>query len=451
VLAKNQFKVRALNGLILLLSFIFIIDSVYSYTPSSRNRNYQQQQAAQQRAAQIRAAQIRAAQIRAMQRQRALQRQRMARQMRQRMQRRIQQRRMQQRMRQQMLQRMQQQRRLRQQQQRIITQRQQKIRNNSLTNRVVKAPKTFTTLKAAKKWVSVALLLFARTVKNLSLSSINKLGTLSKRALLKLRKFSPVLKRTILGCASPCKVDIDVVKKYLNTMTVTARKAKTLTKINEVLAALPAGINQKIIKQKLKKHKQLMIAITKSGISKKDLAVIGKFLTKADKANAVTAYRTFVRTLTVLAPARIGPDIQKFNKVSEALVIAEPRMGAALKGSMFETFAKLHLGRFKNFRFGRVTFKKANGLAKRRTADGYIESSKILWDFKHYSSKVPLDQARDYRKIREGTFKSTEGKTVDKVYYLFQNEKIAKLNKHLLKLGFEIYFVKPPDIVSILE
>jgi len=234
-------------------------------------------------------------------------------------------------------------------------------------------------------------------------------------------------------------------------MSVTARKAKTLTKIDEVLAALPADINQKIIKQKLKKHKQLMIAITASGISKKDLAVIGEFSTKADKANADMAYRTFVRTLTVLAPAKIGPDIKKFNKVVEALVIAGPRMGAALKGSMFETFAKLHLGRFKNFRFDRVTFKKANGLAKRRTADGYIESSKILWDFKHYSSKVPKEQVLDYKKIRDDKLKSTEGKSVEKVYYLFQNKKIAKLNKHLLKFKFKIYFIKPPDIVSKLE
>lgn len=313
--------------------------------------------------------------------------------------------------------------------------------------------KPFTVLADARRWIGNALRLSAQTLEDLSLPAINKLRTLSDDALEALSKFAEPFKRVILGCESPCKVDLDVIQQYLaNAAGKTKRGVKKLESIDDIIAALPPGIDPTRIKKKLKAHPAFVEAIKKAGLTSDDVKVVGKFLTPADLDNPATAYRTFTRTMSSLVAAKVGRDIDTLNDIAKVIVAMEPRWGAAFKGPMFESFAKLHAGKFRNIKFGRASFDKGRypSLAKTRTSDGFIESSGALWDFKHTVDKVPVDQADDYFKILNRGMESTEGLKVQSVNFLFATEAGAKANAHLLKRGFRVHFMKPPDVISEL-
>jgi hypothetical protein len=150
---------------------------------------------------------------------------------------------------------------------------------------------------------------------------------------------------------------------------------------------------------------------------------------------------------------QVGRDIEKLNAIAEAIVLLEPRWGAAFKGPMFESFAKLHLGRFRNLTFSRATWEKAvyKSLTKgTRTCDGFIESAGALWDFKHTIAKVPVDQVDDYFKILTRGMKSTEGMQAKSVNFLFATKEGAEANAELVKKGFSVFYVTPPDVVTKL-
>ena len=314
--------------------------------------------------------------------------------------------------------------------------------------------KPFTVLADARRWVGKALLLSKETLEDLSLPAINRLRTLSDDTLEALRKLAEPFKRVILGCESPCKVDLDVVKSYMATLSgKVAPGVKKLDTVDDILAALPSAIDKTLIKKKLKAHPAFIEAFKKAELTADDLKIIEKFLTPADAANAATAYRTFTRTLSALIPAKVGPDVKKLNAIAEAIVLLEPRWGAAFKGPMFESFAKLHLGRFRNLTFGRATWDKSRykSLAKTRTSDGFIDSSGSLWDFKHTVDKVPSDQVDDYFKILTRGMESVEGQKAKSVNFLFATKEGAEKNKDLIKKGFSVHYVTPPDVVTLLK
>jgi hypothetical protein len=257
-------------------------------------------------------------------------------------------------------------------------------------------------------------------------------------------------KRWLLGCASPCKVDVDAIIEYLKKLKPAARLGeKALVKVQDVLDALPPGLNRTLIEYKLNKHPVYMLAIQRAGLTNVDFGALARFLTSADASNPLTAYQTFTRYVTSLVPVRMGPDIGRFNALMAEMVALRPRVAAALKGPMFETFAKVHLGRFRNIRFGRATF-TGQGLSRARTSDGFIESSRALWDFKHTFEKVPASQAQDYLRILTKGLVSTEGKTVQSINYLFPTLEAAEANKHLKSLGFKVFYVTPPSTVTPL-
>jgi len=320
-------------------------------------------------------------------------------------------------------------------------------------NAVVKS-RAFTVLADARRWVGKLLTLSAETLEDLTLPAINRLRTLSDDAMETLRKLAEPFKRVILGCASPCKVDLDVIKAYLASLTgKVATGVKKLETLDDILAALPAKMEKSLIKSKLKAHPAFIEAFKKAEVTADDLAVIEKFLTPADLANPQSAYQTFTRTLSSLIPAKVGRDIEKLNAIAEAIVLLEPRWGAAFKGPMFESFAKLHLGRFRNLTFSRATWEKAvyKSLTKgTRTCDGFIESAGALWDFKHTIAKVPVDQVDDYFKILTRGMKSTEGMQAKSVNFLFATKEGAEANAELVKKGFSIFYVTPPDVVTKL-
>lgn len=320
--------------------------------------------------------------------------------------------------------------------------------------------RAFKVLAQARKWVGDALLLSAETLGDLSLEAINRLRSLSDDALEKLRALAQPFKRVVLGCASPCKVDMDVVNDWVKALAAkVASHSKPLGTVEEVLAALPAGLNKTKIEKQLRKHPALIRAIEKAGLTAEDFDVIKakNFLTPADLTNAETAYETFTRTLTTLVPAKVGPDVEKMLEISKAIYLLEPRYASSLKGPLFETFAKLHLGRFRGIRFGRATWNKADHpvLRKSRTSDGFIDSANAIWDFKDTSAKLAgggqMRQLDDYYKILTQGLTSVDGKKAKSVNFVFSTLEGAQANRDLLTKGFNVFYVTPPDVVSKLK
>ena len=77
-----------------------------------------------------------------------------------------------------------------------------------------------------------------------------------------------------------------------------------------------------------------------------------------------------------------------------------------------------------------------------RSSDGFDASSGTLWDMKHYTEKMAAstnnNQAADYDEILKGGYRSTSGKTITAVNYLFPSLDAAKANKWLATVyGFE--------------
>ena len=125
----------------------------------------------------------------------------------------------------------------------------------------------------------------------------------------------------------------------------------------------------------------------------------------------------------------------------------------AFKGPMFETFAKLHLGRFRNLTFGRAVWDKARHklLKKSRSSDGFIDSAGGLWDFKHTTAKVDPVQADDYFKILSQKMTSVDGQQAKSVNYLFATLEGAEANRDLMQKGFDVFYVTAPDVVTRLK
>jgi hypothetical protein len=210
----------------------------------------------------------------------------------------------------------------------------------------------------------------------------------------------------------------------------------------DVLAALPPGLNTTKIAEYLVSHPALMKAIEVAELTDADFGKLVSFLTGADKTNPETAYNTFVRYLNHVVPAKAGGDLKKFNAVAEALVAADKSHGAALKGSMFEVFARMKVPELAAKDLKRVKFvsKGALELEKAaRSSDLFIEATGALWDFKH-SLKVDSAQAADYLKIL-GHAEPGLPKVVS-VNYLFATREWAEANRYLTKSpGFFVHYI----------
>jgi hypothetical protein len=260
--------------------------------------------------------------------------------------------------------------------------------------------------------------------------------------------------RVVLGCASPCKVSLAKIIEHLSQPATKAARAaaKLLKTPAEVIAALPAGMRTSKILAYLEEYPALMKLITEAELTAPDLAKMSEFLTAADKVNPATAYRTFTRYLTFAASARTEGDIGKLNKIAAALLEADARQGSALKGAMFEIFARVHLQEFAGKAFRRVRFRAGAGLelaTESRTSDFFIEATGELWDFKHAAS-VDAAQARDYAKILNSV---SEGlPRVQSINYLFPSKAWAVANRSLADTaGFFVHYVdEAGKVVTLL-
>lgn len=296
------------------------------------------------------------------------------------------------------------------------------------------------------QWARHTLGLPADVVVNLTISGINRLRSLTADMLERFAQLSDALKRVLLGCASPCRVDLATVRAYLlDPARVRTASTAPLTTIDEVVASLPAGIHREAIRDQLTRHPALLTFIQEAGISADDLSGLSAFLTRGD-TGASMASRTFSRYLTSLIPAKVGPDIAEFNRIAAAASASEREVASALKGPMFENYARLYISDFRFAGFTRRSYTRSviPGLeASQRASDGFISRSGELWDFKHTAGRVDAAQARDYERILAYEASRTPP-GVTSINYLFPDRAAAEANRHLLDYdGFAVWYLGP--------
>ncbi len=307
--------------------------------------------------------------------------------------------------------------------------------------KLAEALKVGEALAKAQKWAAEVLRIPVDLLKWLTIEAIERLKSLPAWAMERFAELSPAAMKIVLACSSPCKVILADILAHLSGLGAKGSKAAKLTSTSEVLAALPKGLNVDKIAPYLDSHPALMEAIRKAGLTADDFGALPKFLTGADATNLETGYNTFVRYLTYVVPAKTGSDARAFNEVMAAILKADVRQGAALKGPMFEAFARMHLPEFQNKVFKRVYFRSGATLElakERRAADFFIDATGELWDFKH-SVDIDWVQAGDYLKIMNTAQPGLP--KVTSVNYLFATREFAENNRKLKGLGAFVYYV----------
>jgi len=303
-------------------------------------------------------------------------------------------------------------------------------------------------MSAAHGWAARVLRIPLHILKRLSEADIGKLKTLPQWARERFAGLADAMKLALLGCTSPCKVDVRKIEAALKLATKAGKKLATPDDVLAVLKKLNPDFKTAKISRKLrKKDSALMAAIREADITDADFdqLVHLNFITPGDLANPAQAYQTFVRYLTGVVPAKTGKDISKLNKIAAAIVKAEPRRGAAMKGSMFEQWVALHVPELASRTFTRITF-DLKALLKRvfppysRPVDKWVPDKGEIWEIKHHLSKVPEDQAKDFSALILKT--APDGNVVKSVNYIFPTKEAAKLNEHLAKTyGFAVYYI----------
>jgi hypothetical protein len=241
--------------------------------------------------------------------------------------------------------------------------------------------------------------------------------------------------RAALGCASPCRVDLDEIRRFLTEMTERGvPRGATLTTTADIVAALPADvINVELITSKLAKHPSLRAAISASGMTAQDFGALRRFTSAADLANAETAYETFTRYLSMVAANRAGNDLNELNRIAAAMTAAQRRGPAvSLKGSMFEAWARLHISDFAST----SGFERLSTTVGGRPliADRWIPARGEIWDFKHYTSTRSGDLVRAGPAGRYVSLlgQQFEGHTVTSINYVFPSLEVALANRRRL-------------------
>jgi hypothetical protein len=298
-------------------------------------------------------------------------------------------------------------------------------------------------LSAAHAWAKKTLGIPYKILVNVSEEAAERLRKLPVWAQERFADLNHGVMRWLLGCASPCKVDVHAIEKYLKEVApAVAKAAKKLTSEADIVAALPKSMKTGKILDKLKTRPALLKAITEAGLTDVDFIKLADFLSDADKASPAAAYRTFVRYVTNVVPAKVGGNLDEFNRIAAAMIKADPRQGAALKGPMFEMFAKLNVPDLGGKAFQKVKFTSSGGkkLTKPRTADNFVPDKGELWDIKHSMSAVPVDQAADYALIVG--MKTPAGDVVKSINYLFPTEAAAKASGYLKSTyGFRVFYI----------
>ncbi len=305
----------------------------------------------------------------------------------------------------------------------------------------LRASKVIKGLAEAREWVVRILKIPVQLAERLTAPAIEQLKRLPTWMLDRFADLSHATMKFLLGCDSPCKVNAEFIKHWMAEVgTESAKKARKLKTSDDVVGALPAALKKQKIAKYLDDHPALMAAIKEAELTDDDFAKMVHFLSPSDLESPQAAYRTFTRYLSHVVPAKAGKDVKKLNAVAEAMVLADPRQASALKGPMFELWARMHLPEFSSKTFERMTFERSKKLLLRktkRTADNFVAETGELWEIKHTFDKVPLDQVEDYLMISR-----VHPDTVKSVNYLFADKAMAETNRHLKPLGVVVWYVE---------
>jgi peptidoglycan hydrolase-like protein with peptidoglycan-binding domain len=311
--------------------------------------------------------------------------------------------------------------------------------------RAIKSSKPVQALLKAREWAGQTLKIPAETLKDLSLDAIKRLQQLPGWARERFSQLSHEAMRRVLGCASPCKVNIQAVEDYLrNLATKAGAGAKQLLTAEDVINALPKDLlNLETIRSKLS-NPELLNIIRRAGLTDLDFAKMRDFITKGFVGNKKDAYDLLTQYLGAVVPSKIGPDLNKFIEFANPL---KDYTGRALKGSFFENFAKLYMPEFRGLE--KATFQTPGTIGKRgqKTADAFDRTNGTIWDFKYQDTKLGKDTVTNYEKILGQAPIDGQGGIAKTVNFVFATEELAQLNQanvKALKAGGVFYVKQVP-------
>jgi hypothetical protein len=303
----------------------------------------------------------------------------------------------------------------------------------------------------ARKWAKEALAIPLEILELLTEVTIGRLKKLPAWAMERFKELSSAAMRVVLGCHSPCEVNLERIIEHLTLISKSGKSGKVISSLAEMLAALPKGMNLSLIEEKLTRFPGIVAGIREAGLTADDFKLIEEFLTGADKLRPQTAYETFTRYLTFAVPSKTGKDASKLIKVFDAMMSAEGSSAAArsLKGSIFEAFAVTHLPEFAGKSMKGVEFASEGALKliKSRTPDFFLEASGELWDFKT-SLKYDPKQLEDYIKILNHTEAGLP--KVTSINYLFSSKELAEANSKIKKSGALVYYLDNAGKIVVL-
>jgi Domain of unknown function (DUF4157) len=348
-----------------------------------------------------------------------------------------------------------------------VVEKAKEIKQAGKLSKILEGTKIGESLLQARKWARDVLAVPLEILELLTEETIGRLKKLPSWAVERFRELSAAAMKVILGCASPCKVDIAKIMEHLAGLAekgyVGAKKLADKSDVLKALSKFGKQLNTAEIAEYLESHPALMKVIKKAELTDADFLALGEFLTGADASNAATARKTFTRYLTYLVPGKTGNDISKFNAIMQDMFEVDKAISGtekaanqlgqarAFKGPMFEAFVRMHVPEFAGKAFKRVRFKSVKGVlefaTEARSSDFFIEATGELWDFKH-SLTVDWDQAKDYIKILNQA--QTGLPKVNSINYLFATEEMARANSKLKDLGAIVHYISSTGKMLVL-
>ena len=290
-------------------------------------------------------------------------------------------------------------------------------------------------LAAAHAWAASALKIPAEVLVDLSEDAINRLRTLPDWLLERLSRLNPSAMRRVLGCASPCMVDVRAVRRYLTELAATDETgARELTTMQQVIDALglPSWADTAKLEDKLRRT-DVMYIIRAAKLTDKDFARLRDFVPVGRHSlSEVDTYDLFSQYLSALVPSKVGPSIDAFFRLTSDF---NRPAGRALKGAMFENFARLYLFADKPIRRAVIHFADHDVYS-----DFFDETTGALWDCKNQKSALAKKLINKYVGVLGQ--RTTDDKVVRSVNFLFPTRTLAELNEVSLKgRGFRVWYV----------
>ncbi|HBW89295.1 MAG TPA: hypothetical protein DEG17_10580 [Cyanobacteria bacterium UBA11149] len=290
------------------------------------------------------------------------------------------------------------------------------------------ALKTSQPLLVARQWAANVLRIPAEILQDLSVEAIERLKQLPRWARDRFSELNHGAMRRVLGCASPCLVNLQEVERYLKNLAADAvAGAKRLTTAEEVINALPTELlNLTKLREKLAKP-ELMNIIRRAELTDLDFAKMRDFITKNIVGNKTDSYNVFTQYLSAVVPSKLGPDLNKFIEFAEPM---DDSTGRALRGAMFENFAKLHVPEFQGLE--RATFKVPGYKNSIVNVDLFDPANGKIWEFKYQKTPLASQELDKYVPIIGQI-------TIDELYeaktanFVFPTRDLAELNYGKLK------------------